>query len=138
MAKRKSAILDFGEFEKILREKLLVTQVDISRYEERLRESHSGRTGDLADAAVGSFISDEDARLYEARLRYRDKIYAALEAIKKRTYGKCRSCGSPIPDVRLRAYPIALRCRICEEAREDKKVKPKGANDTGKGKTYGS
>jgi RNA polymerase-binding transcription factor DksA len=34
-------------------------------------------------------------------------------------YGACLECTAEIPERRLRALPFAVRCRSCEERRED-------------------
>lgn len=43
------------------------------------------------------------------------QIEAALAAIGDGSYGICVSCGNEIPENRLRAQPLALRCVPCQE-----------------------
>ncbi len=46
-----------------------------------------------------------------------DKISAideALGEIAEKTYGTCKSCGSPIPEDRLIILPTAVLCTDCE------------------------
>lgn len=42
-----------------------------------------------------------------------EKVSAALERIKKGTYGMCRTCGKEISRERLNAYPEADVCVQC-------------------------
>ncbi|PJA17572.1 MAG: hypothetical protein COX65_00745 [Elusimicrobia bacterium CG_4_10_14_0_2_um_filter_56_8] len=41
------------------------------------------------------------------------RIRGALEAVKDRTYGTCRSCGKPVGEARLKAMPEAPLCVNC-------------------------
>ncbi len=43
---------------------------------------------------------------------------AALERIAQGLYGQCQDCGVTIPEARLNAYPVALRCVNCQDAAE--------------------
>ena len=45
-------------------------------------------------------------------------IDAALERIAQGLYGQCQDCGVVIPEARLNAYPMALRCVNCQSAVE--------------------
>ena len=45
-------------------------------------------------------------------------IDAALERIAQGTYGQCEDCGVTIPQARLQAYPVALRCISCQSTAE--------------------
>ncbi len=45
-------------------------------------------------------------------------IDAALERIAQGQYGECLDCGVTIPQARLDAYPMALRCVSCQTAAE--------------------
>lgn len=45
-------------------------------------------------------------------------IDTALERIAQGQYGECLDCGVTIPQARLDAYPMALRCVSCQTAAE--------------------
>ena len=45
-------------------------------------------------------------------------IDTALERIAQGQYGECLDCGVTIPQARLDAYPMALRCVSCQDAAE--------------------
>jgi DnaK suppressor protein len=42
-----------------------------------------------------------------------------LNRLEEGAYGNCFECGEEISHPRLRALPFAVRCRDCEEAREN-------------------
>jgi DnaK suppressor protein len=42
-------------------------------------------------------------------------IEDALQQMRAGRFGRCESCGAPIPPARLRAVPFAVRCRACQE-----------------------
>lgn len=56
-------------------------------------------------------LDDHDREEIEA-------IDAALVAISTGDYGRCQSCGAPIPTARLEAMPTALTCMPCAAKRE--------------------
>lgn len=43
------------------------------------------------------------------------EIDAALDRIRKGTYGRCESCGAEIPPERLDARPVARLCVTCKQ-----------------------
>jgi DnaK suppressor protein len=43
------------------------------------------------------------------------EINAALERIKRGTYGSCEKCGHEIPIARLEANPAAIKCISCAD-----------------------
>ena len=45
-------------------------------------------------------------------------IDAALDRIAQGLYGQCQDCGATIPEARLAAYPMALRCVGCQTTAE--------------------
>lgn len=45
-------------------------------------------------------------------------IDAALERLAQGLYGQCQDCGAGIPEARLAAYPMALRCIGCQTQAE--------------------
>jgi len=54
----------------------------------------------------------------ELRLK---NINSALEKIKKGEYGICEKCGKKIPEERLKAFPEAQTCLICQENKPSNK-----------------
>ncbi len=58
---------------------------------------------------------DKAVTLLRAMQRRLDSIDAALDAIKRGTYGICERCGKPIDPARLEAFPEARLCLKCQE-----------------------
>jgi len=74
------------------------------------------------DASV--LFGHEQVVVLEERLKNDlHEIEAALQKIKKGTYGICERCKKPIDPARLSAKPQALYCLKCEQAIEKKKSK---------------
>jgi DnaK suppressor protein len=48
-----------------------------------------------------------------------NKINDAMMRLEQGDYGYCFDCGEEIAEKRLRALPFAVRCKDCEEAREN-------------------
>ena len=46
------------------------------------------------------------------------EVDAALDRIRRGTYGQCEACGTDIDPERLRALPQARYCLECQERRE--------------------
>lgn len=59
----------------------------------------------LTDIGVGSSL--------EARLA---RVQRALDKLDEGTYGRCDSCGGPIPPPRLQALPDSVLCVACASA----------------------
>jgi DnaK suppressor protein len=58
---------------------------------------------------------DKAVTLLRAMQRRLDSIDAALDAIRRGTYGICERCGKPIDPARLEAFPEARLCLKCQE-----------------------
>ena len=50
-------------------------------------------------------------RMLEVQL---DEVDNALQKFERGTYGLCESCGQPIAEKRLRAFPAAIHCIECQ------------------------
>jgi DnaK suppressor protein len=74
-----------------------------------------GDYGDQAFASGESTLDLAEAGRDIAELR---GIDAALRAIADGSYGFRIACGDEIPEERLRAQPLALRCVRCQEVAE--------------------
>ncbi|NBD23158.1 TraR/DksA C4-type zinc finger protein [Paenibacillus glycinis] len=81
------------------------------------RQSETAATGELSaydnhpgDLGTETFERERDMAIDE-RLRQRlEEVEAARERLANGTYGRCETCGEPIPFERLRAMPAAARC----------------------------
>ena len=80
------------------------------------------KQNDVFDAVESSEsdIQDEiEFALIQMKSETLNKINDALLRLEQGDYGNCFECGEEIAEKRLRALPFAVRCKDCEEAREN-------------------
>ena len=77
-----------------------------------------GVTGDSADAAFDAGSDEMASQLAEHDARELRQIEAALQRLKKGTYGLCESCQKKIPVSRLNALPYTSLCIECQREME--------------------
>jgi DnaK suppressor protein len=61
--------------------------------------------------------TDEKTRVLsmaEGLIETLHEVDAALARMETGTYGRCESCGNPIPEDRLDARPYARQCMACK------------------------
>lgn len=105
MARRKSHLLD--EIREVL------ARSGRTRHAELL-----GGIGDMGDEAVASLLRDiSEAEVMRDIGEVRD-ISAAEQRMAGGQYGICIDCGKPVVYERLKAYPSAKRCMVCQQRRE--------------------
>src|SRR5713101_588985 len=76
----------------------------------------------VLDAAESSELDIQDEiefALIQMKAETLNKIDEALRRLEEATYGYCFECGEEISERRLRALPFAVRCKDCEEAKEN-------------------
>lgn len=66
-------------------------------------------------AAATAERSEKLAFIENARERFAD-VEAALAKMDDGTYGTCEVCGAEIPEARLEARPLSIRCVQCAAA----------------------
>ena len=64
-------------------------------------------------------VDDIEFALIQMKSETLNKINDALIRLDQDNYGNCFECGEEIAEKRLRALPFAVRCKDCEEAREN-------------------
>ena len=87
----------------------------------RLKDGRSdgpNRARDLVDASDVNFQQAIDRGLLQMQAATLKHIDEALGRLDAGQYGSCGECSRPIAAGRLRALPFAVRCRTCEEERE--------------------
>ena len=111
----------YRELKKMLedRRRELMTEV-----QGRIRDvrSDSGRERDVLDQGESSEVDiqeDIEFALIQMKSETLNKVNEALRRLDEATYGNCFECGDEIANPRLRALPFAVRCKDCEEAREN-------------------
>lgn len=119
-----------------LRRRLLEDKRDIERRERQnshfgLENSYRESTGELsavdnhpADAGTETFERGKDIALQENETFRLARIEAALERMDSGEYGRCVSCGKPIPVERLEALPTAIYCTEHSPRQGEKEGRP--------------
>jgi RNA polymerase-binding transcription factor DksA len=97
---------------------------DATAVTDQIREGSGGQAGGalsnapmhLGDMGTDEYLQDLNATLLEHEEFLSNEVREAFERIDKGTYGRCESCGKPIPKERLDALPYARWCAPCAEA----------------------
>ena len=74
---------------------------------------------DAVESAEADIQEDLEFPLVQMKSETLNKINDALARLEAGTYGNCFDCGEEIAEKRLRALPFAVRCKDCEQAREN-------------------
>jgi DnaK suppressor protein len=74
---------------------------------------------DAVESAEADIQEDIEFALVQMKSETLNKINDALARLEQGDYGYCFDCGEEIAEKRLRALPFAVRCKDCEEAREN-------------------
>lgn len=98
----------------------------MSEVHEKIRdvrtESGHGKMSEVFDQGESSeadIQEDIEFALIQMKAETLNKVNEALTRLEEGAYGNCFECGEEIAKQRLRALPFAVRCRECEEAREN-------------------
>jgi DnaK suppressor protein len=78
----------------------------------------AGRVRDVGDDSVARLFADIDAAIVDRSIQEVRDIEAARERIASGSFGVCQDCGNEIEYLRLKVYPTAKRCIICQQQRE--------------------
>ena len=104
--------LDFDEFEKILKERLVQLEDNIAQLKAELDVVGSDDgVNDVEDLVSLKNISQKDNTILEQQENELNETMHALGKIKNGTFGICEKSAKPIPVERLRVNPIA-RCKV--------------------------
>ena len=106
-------------FESIKKE-LLERKEDLEQELARLSQEKvtDNQSQDDGDQAVTSTLETLRSSIQNAEYEEYNMILAALKAIEEGRYGICRDCQQEISKKRLKYYPNAQRCLVCQEAAE--------------------
>jgi DnaK suppressor protein len=74
---------------------------------------------DSVESSEMDIQDDIEFALIQMKSETLNKIEEALHRLEESTFGYCFECGEEISERRLRALPFAVRCKDCEEAREN-------------------
>jgi RNA polymerase-binding protein DksA len=102
------------------RQKALLEEVrsDLERSGEQHYIDLAGRVRDSGDDAVADLLADMDAAIIDRQVGELRDIEAAQKRLTDGSYGTCLECGQEIGFDRLKAYPTAKRCILCQSKRE--------------------
>jgi len=111
----------YNELRKMLehRRRELMKQVQVKIRDVR---AEGGKDRDVLDQGESSEVDiqeDIEFALIQMKSETLTKVNEALRRHEEGTYGNCFECGDEIGEARLRALPFAVRCKDCEEAREN-------------------
>ena len=111
----------YNELKKMLEER---RRELLSAVQGKIRDvrAESGRERDVLDQGESSEVDiqeDIEFALIQMKSETLNKINEALRRLEEGTYGNCFECGDEIAGARLRALPFAVRCKDCEETREN-------------------
>jgi len=74
---------------------------------------------DTVESSEADIQGDIELALLQMKSETLNKVNDALTRLEQGDYGNCFDCGEEIAEKRLRALPFAVRCKDCEEAREN-------------------
>jgi RNA polymerase-binding protein DksA len=128
MAKETSSMRsrEIDLFRRVLLAKRRLLLGDVNTLEKAaLQNSRQDASGDLskmpldmADIGSDNYEQEFNLGLMETEQATLGEIEAALERIEKKQFGKCVSCGGPIPKARLKVKPHAEYCIECKRREE--------------------
>ena len=76
---------------------------------------------DPGDQAQSLSLETLKISLQDTELDEYNRIRQALKMIEQGTYGICIDCEQPISEKRLKLYPNATRCLVCQEILEERR-----------------
>ena len=82
------------------------------------RDQSSEGSGDEADAGTKTFEREHEMSLANNSRDLLVQVERALGRLDAGTYGRCETCGNPIPKARLQAFPRATLCVSCKQREE--------------------
>jgi len=114
----------YTELRKMLENRRREIQAEVQGKMRGVREEGSwgGKLNEVLDAvesAEADIQEDIEFALVQMKSETLNKINDALTRLEHGDYGFCFDCGEEIAEKRLRALPFAVRCKDCEQAREN-------------------
>lgn len=98
----------------------------LAEVRDELAESQDPKFADLVDhlpteegdESIGDALADLNLAIVDRPVRELRDIDRARERMVQGTFGTCIDCGERIVFERLKSYPTAKRCLICQQKRE--------------------
>jgi DnaK suppressor protein len=123
----------YNELKKMLenRRRELVAEVQGRMRDVRTENGKEREVMDQGESSEVDIQEDIELALIQMKSETLNKIQAALRRLDEGSYGDCFECGDEIAEARLRALPFAVRCKECEEARENAELRERMAQRKG-------
>ena len=123
----------YAELKLMLDERRKEIQAEVQGKMRGVREEGTwgGKLNEVLDAVESSEadIQEElEFALIQMKSETLNKVNDALKRLEQGDYGYCFECGEEIGEKRLRALPFAVRCKACEERRENVERRERQAN----------
>jgi RNA polymerase-binding transcription factor len=114
----------YSDLKQMLTERRREIQAEVQGKMRGVREEGTwgGKLNEVLDAvesAEADIQEDLELALVQMKSETLNKIIDALARLETGNYGNCFDCGEEIAEKRLRALPFAVRCKDCEQAREN-------------------
>jgi DnaK suppressor protein len=113
----------YDELKTILEERRREIMSEVQGRMRDVREEGAGSTVqgvlDSVESSEADIQDDIEFALIQMKGETLNKVNDALARLENGDYGFCFECGEEIAEKRLRALPFAVRCKDCEEAREN-------------------
>ena len=114
----------YAELKQMLEERRREIQAEVQGKMRGVREEGTwgGKLNEVLDAvesAEADIQEELEFSLVQMKSETLNKINDALARLETGNYGNCFDCGEEIAEKRLRALPFAVRCKDCEQAREN-------------------
>jgi len=122
------------------RRRELQTAVQGKMRDVRAEGTWGGKLNEVLDAVESSeadIQEDIEFALIQMKGETLNKINDALARLEDGDYGYCFECGEEIGEKRLRALPFAVRCKDCEEARENAEQRERQSQRRGASSLFG-
>jgi DnaK suppressor protein len=112
----------YDELKRMLEERQRELSQEVQGRIRGVRADGAEKPHDVMDQGETSEVDiqeDIELALIQMKAETLNKINEALARLEAGRYGFCFECGEEISEARLRALPFAVRCKDCEEAREN-------------------
>ncbi len=112
----------YEELKQMLEERQRELVVEVQGKIRGVRADGAEKPHEVMDPGETSEVDiqeDIELALIQMKAETLNKINEALARLEEGRYGYCFECADEISDARLRALPFAVRCKDCEEAREN-------------------
>jgi RNA polymerase-binding transcription factor DksA len=105
----------FGELERRLRDDIRATLLQSG---DQKYLDLAGMVHDLGDEAVANELIELDDALIERHIHELRELEAARRRLADSSINRCIECDDDIGYARLLAYPVAVRCVVCQGQHE--------------------